>query len=202
MHPVNALNSVEKMVVVRLYGKLGALFGREHRLAVSSVREAVRALTIMLPGFERWLETSQERGVAYTVFNGKRNLDEQDLKLNGVHDVIRIAPVTIGSKKAGVFSVILGAALIAAAIWLPGIGIAASNFMFKVGVGLALGGVSQMLSPSGTRGMTTTEDTRKSYSFGAPANQAAAGSCVPVLYGEREAGGVLISGGIYAEQQQ
>jgi len=202
MDGVNALNSVERIVLVRLYGKLGALFGREHRLSVSSVREAVRALTIMLPGFERWMETSHERGVAYTIFNGKHNVSDQDLKLNGVHDVIRIAPITIGSKKSGVFQVVLGVAIIAAAIWMPGIGILASNFLFKVGVGLALSGVSQMLSPSGTRGMTTTQDTRKSYSFGAPANQAAAGSCVNVLYGEREIGGVLISGGIYAEEQQ
>jgi predicted phage tail protein len=33
-------NTIEKMVLVRLYGKLGKLFGREHRLSVSSVREA------------------------------------------------------------------------------------------------------------------------------------------------------------------
>lgn len=35
-------NTIEKMVLVRLYGKLGKLFGREHRLSVSSVREARR----------------------------------------------------------------------------------------------------------------------------------------------------------------
>ena len=43
-------NTIEKMVLVRLYGKLGKLFGREHRLSVSSVREAIRALCIMVPG--------------------------------------------------------------------------------------------------------------------------------------------------------
>ncbi len=37
-------NMIEKMVLVRLYGKLGKLFGREHRLSVSSVREAIRAV--------------------------------------------------------------------------------------------------------------------------------------------------------------
>lgn len=195
------MSGTERLVLVRLYGKLGAMFGREHRLSVSSVREAVRALTIMLPGFERYMETSHERGVGYTVFNGSASVKEADLRLNGIAEVIRIAPVTIGSKKAGVFTVLLGAALIAAAIWMPGIGIGVSNFLFKVGVGVALGGVSQMLAPSGTKGLTMTQDTRKSYSFGTPANQAAAGACVPVLYGEREIGGVIISGGIYAEEQ-
>lgn len=196
------LNPVEKVVLVKLYGKLGTLFGREHRLSVSSVREAIRALCIMIPGFEMWLEKSQERGISYTVFNGKRNLETQDLQLDGVHDVIRIAPVIIGSKKAGVFQVILGAALLAAAIWMPGMSIVASDFLGKVAMGVALGGVAQMLSPSGTIGMTnTTSETRKSYSFGSPMNQNAAGNGVPYLYGIRTIGGVLISGGIYAEDK-
>ena len=54
-------NTIEKMVLVRLYGKLGKLFGREHRLSVSSVREAIRALCIMVPGLDRWLETTDGR---------------------------------------------------------------------------------------------------------------------------------------------
>ena len=197
-------NPVEKIVLVRLYGKLGAHFGREHRLSVSSVREAIRALCIMIPGFERWMETSQERGVTYTVFNGTQNMTEQDLKLNGVHDVIRIAPVIIGSKKAGTFQTIFGAVLVAVGFVLSFTPwAAASPFLYKFGAAMMLGGVSQMLSPTGTQGMTSeSSDTRKSYSFGAPANQMAAGSAMPALYGEREIGGVLISGGIYAEQQQ
>lgn len=193
----------EKLILVRLYGKLGATFGREHRLSVSSVSEAVRALCIMIPGFERWLETSAEHGVAYTVFNGKHNLSEADLKLSGVHDVIRIAPVIIGSKKSGAFQMVFGAVLIAAAYVMSFTPLAAASpFMYQIGAGMIIGGVAQMLSPVGTPGLTNTEDTRKSYSFGSPANQVAAGSAMPVLYGEREIGGVIISGGIYAEQQQ
>lgn len=199
------MNPVEKIVLVRLYGKLGTQFGREHRLSVSSVREAIRALCIMIPGFELMLETSQDRGITYAVFNGSKNIDEQDLQLSGVHEVIRIAPVIIGSKKAGVFQTIFGAVLVAAGFVLsffPATA-AASPFLYKMGAAMMLGGVAQMLVPSGTQGMTNTEsDTRKSYSFGSPINQSAAGSPVPLLYGEREIGGVLISGGIYAEQQQ
>ncbi len=196
-------NSGEKMVLVRLYGRLGTVFGREHRLSVSSVREAVRALCIMLPGFERWLEKGQEHGVTYTVFNGAQNLSERDLQLNGVHDVIRIAPVIIGSKKAGLFQTILGAALVAVGAVLSFTPfLAASPFLYKAGAVMMLGGIAQMLVPTGTQGTTNTEDTKKSYSFGAPTNQVAAGSGVPILYGQREIGGVLISGGIYAEEQQ
>ena len=198
-----SLNTVEKIVLVRLYGKLGRLFGREHRLSVSSVREAIRAMCIMIPGFEMWLENSQERGITYAIFNGERNIREQDLQLDGVHEVIRIAPVIIGSKKGGMFQTIFGAVLVAAGFVLSFTPAAvASPFLYKMGAAMMLGGIAQMLVPSGTQGMTSeTKDTRKSYSFGAPVNQVAAGNAVPLLYGQREIGGVLISGGIYAEDK-
>jgi predicted phage tail protein len=199
-----AQNTVEKIVLVRLYGKLGALFGREHRLSVSSVREAVRALCIMLPGFERWLETSEERGVTYAVFNGSRNISDQELRLNGVHEVIKIAPMIIGSKKAGAFQTIFGAVLVAIGVVLSFTpAAAASPFLYKMGAAMMLGGVVQMLTPSGTQGMTMDSgESRKSYSFGSPINQSAAGNGVNLLYGKRLIAGVLISGGIYAEEQQ
>jgi predicted phage tail protein len=199
-----AQNTVENIVLVRLYGKLGALFGREHRLSVSSVREAVRALCIMLPGFERWLETSEERGVTYAVFNGSRNISDQELRLNGVHEVIKIAPMIIGSKKAGAFQTIFGAVLVAIGVVLSFTpAAAASPFLYKMGAAMMLGGVVQMLTPSGTQGMTMDSgESRKSYSFGSPINQSAAGNGVNLLYGKRLIAGVLISGGIYAEEQQ
>lgn len=199
-----ATNTVEKIVLVRLYGKLGALFGREHRLSVSSVREAVRALCIMLPGFERWLETSEERGVTYAVFNGSRNITDQELRLNGVHEVIKIAPMIIGSKKTGAFQTIFGAVLVAIGVVLSFTpAAAASPFLYKMGAAMMLGGVVQMLTPSGTQGMTMDSgESRKSYSFGSPINQSAAGNGVNLLYGKRLIAGVLISGGIYAEEQQ
>jgi predicted phage tail protein len=41
---------------------------------------------------------------------------------------------------------ILGAVLVAASIWMPGIGIA-SNMMFAAGSAMAVGGVMQMIPP-------------------------------------------------------
>ena len=101
------------------------------------------------------------------------------------------------------FQTIFGAVLVAVGFVLSFTPAAvASPFLYKMGAATMLGGIAQMLVPTGTQGMTTeTKDTRKSYSFGAPVNQVAAGSGVPLLYGIREIGGVLISGGIYAEDK-
>ena len=102
------------------------------------------------------------------------------------------------------FQTIFGAVLVAVGFALSFTPAAvASPFLYKMGAAMMLGGVVQMLTPSGTQGMTMDSgDTRKSYSFGSPINQSAAGNGVNLLYGKRLVAGVLISGGIYAEEQQ
>ena len=105
---------------IRLYGKLGTRFGRIHRLAVASAAEAVRALCMTRPGFERELMTSRDRGVDYAVFLGKKNIRQEELADPAGKDDIRIAPVLQGASKGGIFQIILGAALMVFAMWAQG----------------------------------------------------------------------------------
>ncbi|EJF8536966.1 tail assembly protein, partial [Escherichia coli O62/O68:H12] len=119
-------------------------------------------------------------------------------------DVIRIVPVIIGSKKAGVLQTILGAVLVAVGVVLnftPWA--AASPFFYKLGAAVMLGGVVQMLSPQ-PAGLASKQssDNRASYAFGGVTNTAAQGYPVPLLYGRRRIGGAIISAGIYVEDQQ
>lgn len=191
---------MEKLVNVRLYGKLGGRFGRVHRLAVKTPAEAVKALCVVLDGFEQFLQQAKEQGLVFAVFRGKRNIDLDDLSVGSGDSDIRIAPVVEGAKKAGLFQTILGVALVAAAAFLPGISIAASNLIFTAGVGIGIGGAIQLLSPQST-GLTSRQDAdnRPSYAFGGAVNTTAMGNPVSVLYGEREIGGAVISAGILAE---
>jgi len=149
----------EPLRTVRLYGVLGATFGREYRLSVASPKEAIRALSVIVPGFERFLNTSKQRGLTYAVFSGKRNLLNDELSMDRSTEEIRIAPVIIGSKRAGVFQTILGVALVAVAAFVTGgaaIGIGGTAFaggwgaVAGIGASMAIGGVVQMLSPQTT----------------------------------------------------
>lgn len=81
---------------IRLCGILGATFGREFKLSVSSPKEDVRALCVILPGFERYLNTSKQRGLTYAVFSGKRNLISDELDMDkGCEDIwCACAPLT------------------------------------------------------------------------------------------------------------
>lgn len=196
---------MEKLINVRLYGMLGARFGRVHRLAVRSPVEAVKALSVNIDGFEDFLVNAKKHGMVFAVFRGKKNIAPEDIAAAGGDKDIRIAPVIEGAKKAGLFQTILGAAIIAAGVLAGPLGAAfiTSSTAWQIGIagaGLALGGVMQLLSPQPT-GLRTRQDAdnRPSYAFGGAVNTTAMGNPVAVLYGEREIGGAVISAGILAE---
>ncbi|KOE23078.1 tail assembly protein [Burkholderia multivorans] len=184
----------EKLREVRLYGIAGTRFGRVHRLAVSSTAEAVRALSVLLPGFRKFLLEARDNGLTFAVFNGRRNLGQDDLTAPVGDDAIRIAPVIIGSKSGGLFQTILGAAL------------AVVGFVFEqpsliaMGASMMLGGVAQMLSPH-QPGLAGVTDNGTSYYFNGPVNSAAQGEPVSLIYGEMITGSKVASSGIYAEDQ-
>lgn len=196
---MRAINAGQVVRTVRLYGVLGARFGRVFRLAVSSPREAMRALACQVPGLRQFLETSKDRGLEYAVFVGRRNLSEVEIDHGAGAADIRIAPIITGSKKAGLFQTILGAVMIVVGVVSSAYGGAG---MIAAGVGMLAGGVVQMLSPqlSGLNSNSSSENT-PSYAFGGAVNTIAQGNPVGLGYGEREIGGALISGGIYAEDQ-
>lgn len=190
---------------IRLYGVLGAKFGREHKLDIDSPREAIKALTVLYDGFEQFLANAHLKGMEFAVFKGKRNINEEELHFDTTEE-IRIAPIIKGSKRGGFFQTMLGVAMIATAIWFPwGEALWASDLLLSIGVGVTMGGVVQMLSPQ-PRGLSMRQDSdnKPSYAFGGAVNSTAQGNPVPLLYGldRREVGGAIISAGIYTEDQQ
>lgn len=195
-----------KARIVRLYGALRARFGKEFRLAVASPAEAVRALSVQLPGFQAFLMGAKDRGMVFSVFNGRRNLTEDQLHDPPGDDMIRIAPVLQGAKRGGTLQTIVGAVLIVAGL---AINIFSSGSLawigtplVNAGVAMVIGGVVQMLSPT-QKGLGTQESAanKPSYAFNGPVNTQAQGNPVPVAYGETWAGSAVISGGIFAEDQ-
>jgi predicted phage tail protein len=198
----------EKVRTIRLYGYLGTRFGRIHRLAVASAAEAIRALSVMVPGFEAELIASKSRGVRYAVFLGRQNIGKDDLVLPPGRDDIRIAPVLQGAKRGGLFQTILGVALIAVAtVYSGGLGAAfTSNGLIgataMMGASMALGGIVQMMSPQPS-GLSASDrpENKASYGFNGPVNTSAQGNPVPLLYGRLTVGSSVISAGIYAEDQ-
>ncbi|MCM2492698.1 MULTISPECIES: tail assembly protein [Burkholderia] len=194
----------DQLRTIRLYGVLGARFGRVHRLAVGSALEATRALCVVLPGFKSFLARSRDQGLTFAVFVGRENLARDDLDLPVSREEIRIAPVIAGAKRGGLFQTILGAALVGLALWNPaflGLSQGLATGLLAAGASLALGGVMQLISPQ-TGGLASTVDNGTSYYFNGPVNSAAQGEPVPIVYGRMIVGSKRISSGIFAQDQQ
>ena len=194
----------EVMTRIELSGEPGKIFGKTHHRLINKVSEAGTALAKTIPGFESYMISSKGRGLTFAVFKGKKNIGVDDLGFPVTGEVIRIVPVIIGGKKAGVLQTVLGAVLVAAGAVLSFTPwAAASPFLYKFGAAMMLGGVVQMLSPQPS-GIASKQnaDNRASYAFGGVTNTAAQGYPVPLLYGRRRIGGAIISAGIYVEDQQ
>lgn len=196
----------EVMAQIELGGVLGKTFGKVHHRLISTTHEATRSLAATVPGFEKFMISSQRRGLTYAVFRGKKNIGENDLGFPVTDEVIRIVPVVMGSKTSGLLQTILGAVLVVVGVVVTGLswGYAApvGGALISSGIGLMAGGVIQMLSPQ-TAGLASKQDAdnKASYAFGSVTNTAAQGYPVPLLYGKRRIGGAIISAGIYVEDQ-
>ncbi|PKQ51323.1 phage tail protein [Citrobacter portucalensis] len=197
----------EIMTRIELGGALGKTFGRAHDRLIRTTAEAINALSKTICGFEQCLNTSKNRGLTYAVFKGKRNIGKDDLCFPVTGEVIRIIPVVIGSKKAGLLQTVLGAVLVVVGVavgYLSGGTLSAVGYgAAKLGAAMMLGGVVQMLSPQPS-GLASKQsaDNQASYAFGGITNTAAQGYPVPLLYGRRRIGGAIISAGIFVEDQQ
>lgn len=190
---------------IRLYGELAKFIGqREFTAVASNAAEAVRFLLANFPGLDQHM-----MGYDYRVLIGSYNINQQELNHPVGQNTIRIIPVVAGAR-GGVGRIIAGIAIVAAAIFIPGLGFGLAGATVTqiglVGASLALSGVSQLLAPvpkiappsqpsyyTPTSTKETQLDPQKSYSFSGIQNTSKVGSAVPIVYGETIVGSVVIS---------
>jgi len=192
---------------IRLYGELAKFVG--HRVLEADVASAAEAVRFLLAN---WPELEQHMAKQhYRVRTAAHDLSEDDLHFPMGRE-LRIIPVIAGAGAVG--RIILGVALIALAIAVPGLGAAAgakaaatifgtgfSQLALSVGflgASLVIGGVAQLLTPTPKirQGSDSEGDPRKSFSFSGIQNVSRAGVPLPVVYGETIVGSVVISAGI------
>jgi predicted phage tail protein len=66
------LANERNMTRIELSGVLGKTFGKVHYRLIKNINEAGEALSATIPGFERFMISSEERGLTYAVFKGKK----------------------------------------------------------------------------------------------------------------------------------
>jgi predicted phage tail protein len=210
------------LTTIYLSGEAGHRFGRKFKFAVSSPAEAVRAIEANHPGFLDYLAQAGDRGIAFRVKVDGEVIDQEKLAFQRRKSVIRISPVVAGSKDETT-GIIIGVVLVVAAVVaqqygllpgiLSGIGPAAAGgaqagltggwlgtFVGALGVGMAIGGVSQILAPQPGIPADNSGSGRPSYLFSGPVNSVQQGGPVPLCYGGPIiVGSQVISAGIHSE---
>jgi len=211
---------------IKLYGRLAKFIGKRVLYAdVSSAAEAVRFLVANWPEVREHMADQY-----YRVFVGKRNITQEELHVGaGDHD-IRIVPVVAGAgggKTGGILGIVIGVALIAASIFIPGSALiwgtqfgALSLGVGVVGGAMVLLGTASLLSPtpqlggglfagspSSDGGGSSMSDKKKrgdvaSQNFNGIANVTRSGLPISLIYGEVATGTLVVSSGIDVDDKK
>lgn len=184
---------------IRLYGVLAKKFGKEFRLDVGNTREAMRALSVQVPGFEHFMLHAHEQGLEFAVFQDKQNIGESELDMSTSAKVIKVVPKVKGA--GGAFQTIIGAVLVVvgAVMVFTGVGAPIGTALIGAGVGMMVGGIAMMLMPNIENQDQNQDGNKANKGFGGAVTTVAQGNPVPVLYGQREVGGFIASAGQYPE---
>lgn len=185
---------------IKLYGILAKKFGKEFHLAVDNTREAMRALSVQVQGFEHFMLHAHEQGLEFAVFQDDQNIGETELDMSTSAKVIKVVPKVKGAGGNGVLQVILGAILVVVGYFTFGTTSPYGVALIGAGIGTMVGGVAQMLMPQADTLQDENQDGNKANKgFGSAVTTVAQGNPVPVLYGQREVGGFIASAGQYPE---
>jgi predicted phage tail protein len=188
---------------VKLLGELGRRFGRSYEFDAASPKEIMSALSYQLEGFREYMANAHEEGMGFRLVDEDPEGMSYEEVMMGCRRLI-IAPIVSGAGAVG--RILLGAALIAAAILAPGVGFVGLKFAVvqgatgfaaglaavagNIGIALVLTGVAQLLSPS----PKTPGDTEKrdSFLFDNATETSNQGLPVPLLYGRFLAASPLV----------
>ena len=195
---------------VKLYGDLADFIGhKELEAVIHSTADAIKFLICNFPKVEAYMASRH-----YKVL-----IDKEELTTDKIHypigkGEVSIVPIISGAG-GNTGKVILGVALVGAAIIAPGAGMVGLQFagtggalasplmasLGNIGLGLLLTGVSGILFPQEQpEDFENDQDPRISFSFSGVQNTSRAGTSVPIVYGEMVTGSVVISAGIDTDQ--
>ena len=193
---------------IKLYGELAKFLGQKtFEAEVKSAAQAIKFLVVNFPQLEKHMADRY-----YKVAVGNWELTEEELTYPNGQEEIKIVPIVGGAGGRGGFGrFLMGAVMIGIGIASGGATFGAGGFtgvgflggttalVGNIGIALALGGISQMLTPVETI-PEKDQDPRLSFNFSGIQNTSRAGIAVPVIYGEILTGSIAISAGIETAQ--
>lgn len=186
---------------IKVYGSLAKFLGQKvFRAAVSTPVEAISFLRANFQGLAAHMAAYDYKVLVGTLELQAGSNPEQLGYPTGRDEAISIVPVIGGAGGQGTGAILAGVALVAAAVFIPGLGLGLTGAtVTKVGLiggGLVLTGISEMLTPVPETPSFESDPQSDPASFSGIQNVGRQGVPVPVVYGETLVGSVVISAGI------
>lgn len=178
---------MEGLTTIHLGGKLGQLFGKRWELQVSSPAEAIRAIDVNLKGELRKYLAKDGDKKFYKIAVGKKDalIDKTEIGNRSGQSAIYLMP-TIKGKNSGLGKILAAVAIVAVTWWNP-FGYAAASAWFTVGyttaASLAIGGITQLLTPAPNFNQNSQGESRGSNLFNGNASVITQGGAVGLVYG-------------------
>ena len=186
-----------------------------HKFAVDSLSDIKDALSVLFPKIRKYIRQisagTLRENLSLITPDGKI-LNRQDYYTNKIENKeLTLVPVIAGSGGRGL-GIILGIVLIAAAVFLGGAplalggmgftgsttalgGLVSAGGLLKMGIGLVLSGLMQMLmKPPEMRGPSDTAQRRNNDMFDALDNTTDPNTSIPLIYGMPRVAGQMLSG--------
>ena len=182
------------MITIYLYGSLKRDFGNRFCFHAVSPADALNGLFSQINGLREKIRTGTFLVRLNGIIQTEQSL-EQNFRQPEKNAVVHIIPRTAGAGRAG--QLIAGVVLVVIGAVANAYGQAWGGMLIRAGVGLALGGVAQMLSKqpnlnANVQGQKASRNT----AFSNLDNTIAQGQPVPLAYGLVYCGSRVISQGV------
>lgn len=171
---------------IHFHGFLASKYGKSVKLAGENMFQIMSGLVSRFgPQFKEDIRTHNWHITEGQVKPGN-DIGEEQLSKNLAKKTVHLLPAVAGSSAA--LRVVLGVILIVVGAYFG------QAWLVQIGVGLALGGVVEMLTKPKNGGPTQSQDQRGSAIYNGAVNVTSQGGPIPLLYGRvKRASSVVIS---------
>jgi len=187
------------LTTVKLYGSLGRQFGREHRYAISTAAESIKALKSQHKGFiEAFINTKFVKIIS----DNEELITGEQFHVKHRINCVKIVPTHAGAgiETSIAYGLVVAGVSASTAIVVAG---AITSVLSSLLTALVLAGISKLLysaPDSQSAGSSEKPDNQPSYHFNGAVNTIREGNPVPLLYGRMRVGSQIISAGLVAEE--
>jgi predicted phage tail protein len=197
------------MTNVTIHGKLGKIYGKNHKFKIRKMSEIIPAINANSPGFKHKILGDFKSGYHY-YFVDPKNPDKKyhrpEVFLNAKPpEEIHIVPAILG---AGPVALIVGgiglgafSTTVGATLTLGTTKIALADILMNIAISFVIQGISAILFPPPepvVQQMESQIDT-SSYIFSSLQNTATQGFPIPLVYGELRVGSNIVSTNVVSE---